>query len=137
MSSVYDQLMGEVDNIIQYRTGILSTIELLPTIDEKYYCRDALYVYLLACYILKKMQRPEDIRYIDGHLLKMMTDKILHYDEDDLSNFDETAFINSDINMIYNFFRSHIVYKRMLIEFGNDPDIDEMFEEDPNFNLKR
>jgi len=63
MSSVYDQLMGEVDNIIQYRSGILSTIELLPTIDEKYYCRDALYVYLLACYILKKMQRPEDIRY--------------------------------------------------------------------------
>ena len=66
-----------------------------------------------------------------------MTDKILHYDEDDLSNMDELSFINSDINMIYNFFRSHIVYKRMLIEFGNDPDIDEMFEEDPNFNLKR
>jgi hypothetical protein len=66
-----------------------------------------------------------------------MTDKILHYDEDDLSNMDELSFINSDINIINNFFRSHIVYKRMLIEFGDDPDIDEMFEEDPNFNLKR
>lgn len=137
MSSVYNHLMNEVDNIIQYRTGILSTIESLPTIDEKYYCRDALFVYLLACFILKTHHRSEDIRYIDGQLLKMMTDKILHYDEDDLSNFDETAFINSDINMIYNFFRSHIVYKRMLMEFGDDPDINEMFEDDPNFNLKR
>ena len=66
----------------------------------------------------------------------MMVDKVNQHDAGFLE-FEDDFFYNGNMDTISKFVRQHIVYKKLMIEFDNDPDIIELFVNEPYFTLKR
>lgn len=138
MSSVYTLIMNELDKLIDSKpvlTNIMNTIK-QKDMHDYYFYKQSMYVYLVASYVLKSIDREDDIRFLDGEILKMMVDKVNQHDAGFL-DFEDQFFYNGNMDTISKFVRQHIVYKKLMIEFDNDPDIIELFVNEPYFTLKR
>ena len=138
MSSVYTLIMNELDKLIDSKpvlTNIMNTIK-QKDMHDYYFYKQSMYVYLVASYVLKSIDREDDIRFLDGEILKMMVDKVNQHDAGFLE-FEDNFFYNGNMDTISKFVRQHIVYKKLMIEFDNDPDIIELFVNEPYFTLKR
>ena len=138
MSSVYTLIMNEVDKLIDSKpvlTNMMNTFK-QNNMHDYYYYRQSMYVYLVASYVLKSIDREDDIRFLDGEILKMMVDKVNQHDAGFL-DFEDQFFYNGNMDTISKFVRQHIVYKKLMIQFDNDPDIIELFVNEPYFTLKR
>lgn len=138
MSSVYTLIMNELDKLIDSKpvlTNIMNTIK-QKDMHDYYFYKQSMYVYLVASYVLKSIDREDDIRFLDGEILKMMVDKVNQHDAGFLE-FEDDFFYNGNMDTISKFVRQHIVYKKLMIEFDNDPDIIELFVNEPYFTLKR
>jgi hypothetical protein len=130
--------MNEVDKLIDSKpvlTNMMNTFK-QNNMHVYYYYRQSMYVYLVASYVLKSIDREDDIRFLDGEILKMMVDKVNQHDAGFLE-FEDNFFYNGNMDTISKFVRQHIVYKKLMIEFDNDPDIIELFVNEPYFTLKR
>lgn len=138
MSSVYTLIMNELDKLIDSKpvlTNMMNTIK-QKDMHDYYFYKQSMYVYLVASYVLKSIDREDDIRFLDGEILKMMVDKVNQHDAGFLE-FEDNFFYNGNMDTISKFVRQHIVYKKLMIEFDNDPDIIELFVNEPYFTLKR
>jgi hypothetical protein len=130
--------MNELDKLIDSKpvlTNIMNTIK-QKDMHDYYFYKQSMYVYLVASYVLKSIDREDDIRFLDGEILKMMVDKVNQHDAGFLE-FEDDFFYNGNMDTISKFVRQHIVYKKLMIEFDNDPDIIELFVNEPYFTLKR
>jgi hypothetical protein len=130
--------MNEVDKLIDSKpvlTNMMNTFK-QNNMHDYYYYRQSMYVYLVASYVLKSIDREDDIRFLDGEILKMMVDKVNQHDAGFL-DFEDQFFYNGNMDTISKFVRQHIVYKKLMIQFDNDPDIIELFVNEPYFTLKR
>jgi hypothetical protein len=130
--------MNELDKLIDSKpvlTNIMNTIK-QKDMHDYYFYKQSMYVYLVASYVLKSIDREDDIRFLDGEILKMMVDKVNQHDAGFL-DFEDQFFYNGNMDTISKFVRQHIVYKKLMIEFDNDPDIIELFVNEPYFTLKR
>ena len=137
MSSVYSQIMNEVDKIINHKPAIKSMMDNLKinNIDDYRFIQSSMYVYLVSCFVLTVKDKKDDIKFIKGDLLKIMTDKVLLHDSG-FYDFEDNFFFNGNINSIYDFVRIHIVYYQMKQSCPDD-DIDELFNDEPYFTLTR
>jgi len=138
MSSVYTLIMNEVDKLIDSKpvlTNMMNTIK-QKDMHDYYFYRESMYVYLVAAYVLKSNHDEDDIRFLEGDILKMMVDKVNQHDAGFLE-FEDDFFYNGNMDTIYKFVRQHIIYKKLMIQFNNDPDIIDLFDNEPYFTLKR
>jgi len=130
--------MNELDKLIDSKpvlTNMMNTIK-QKDMHDYYFYKQSMYVYLVASYVLKSIDREDDIRFLDGEILKMMVDKVNQHDAGFL-DFEDQFFYNGNMDTISKFVRQHIVYKKLMIQFDNDPDIIELFVNEPYFTLKR
>jgi len=130
--------MNELDKLIDSKpvlTNMMNTIK-QKDMHDYYFYKQSMYVYLVASYVLKSIDREDDIRFLDGEILKMMVDKVNQHDAGFLE-FEDDFFYNGNMDTISKFVRQHIVYKKLMIQFDNDPDIIELFVNEPYFTLKR